>query len=183
MTATTVSKALAATRTAMGKDHQQQPDHDHDRAPEPGQCSAYGCPCRGTVDLGGSGRSACQWHAWAPQDRWQAITRGLNEHQWLIDFIGELYRLQYRGRNGEWLARADQFFETDPDCMPQGPERTRFNVYVWRLREELAFRAGSRKERPAPRPPMAQQEGWKPERTSQGARVHAVPVDEEGAFA
>jgi hypothetical protein len=183
MTATTVGKALAATRAAMGKGQDRAEQADNDHTPEPGQCTAYGCPCRGTVDLGGGGRAACSWHAWAPQDRWQAITRALNEHQWLIDFLGELYRLQYRGRTGEWVQRADQFFELDPDCMPQGPERTRFNVYVWRLREELGFRVGSRKERPVPRLPMAEQEGWRSERTPAPARARSVSAADEAVAA
>lgn len=178
---TTVSKALSATRAAMGKGNaqSQRADEDEDFAQSPGSCTAYGCPCRGTVDLGSSGRFNCSWHAWAPQDRWQAITQGLREHQWLLDFIGELQHAFYRGKNGDWLARAQQFFETDPYCQPTGSERLSFNRYVWRMREELSWRIGIRKERPEPREPMG-------DSASQGkatARAPAFsPAELEEAF-
>ena len=141
-----VSSALRATRQAMGKgdDDEQQP-----RAA--GACRADDCPCRGTVELGGSGRTFCSWHAWAPPQEWGEVTRKLLDHMWLIDFIGEVMRVHSRGKLTDWIARSDAFFATDPHCQPTGEERDRFAFYLWRLREELSWRVGVRKDRPEPR--------------------------------
>lgn len=170
-----VSAALRATRQAMGKgeDDEQQP-----RAA--GACRADDCPCRGSIDLGSSGRFFCSWHAWTPPPQWGEVTRQLRDHAWLIDFIGELMRIHSRGRLTDWQARAAQFFATDPVCLPNSDEKQAFNLYVWRLREELSWRVGVRKERPVPRVPMGHEEQPKP---AAPARAPALLSDElEEAF-
>lgn len=148
MTTMSASQALAATRAKLGRG---EPEPEHDHKPAPGQCHAFGCPCGASVDLGSGGRGVCSWHAWAQAANWQAVTQALNEHQWLIDFIGEVMRVHSRGRLTDWIARSDAFFATDPHCQPTGEERDRFSFYLWRLREELSWRVGVRKDRPEPR--------------------------------
>lgn len=118
-----------------------------------GACKAENCPCRGTMDLTTSGRSYCQWHAWALPNDWPRITQELEEHRWLIDFITEVEICSTRGRRGDWQAKARDFFRTDPHCQPSKVEIDRYNFYGWRLREELAWRIGVRKDRPSPRLP------------------------------
>lgn len=153
-----VSSALQATRRAMGKAE----DQDEGQPRSPGACRADGCPCQGSIDLGMSGRFFCSWHAWAPPPQWGDITQQLHQHAWLIDFIGELMRIHSRGRLTDWQARAAQFFATDPVCLPNASEKQRFNHYVWRLREELSWRVGLRKDRPVPRVPMGEEVPSKP---------------------
>jgi hypothetical protein len=123
---------------------------------DPGACRALGCPCRGTIDLGSSGRFYCAWHARTDGDKWPALTAALHSHQWLIDHIGEMQRLHSEAGTGKpWLAAADSFWRDQPELKPQGHERTTWGFYLWRLREELAYRVGARKEPPEPRVPLA----------------------------
>jgi hypothetical protein len=120
---------------------------------EAGGCSAYGCPCRGTVDLGHAGRFFCQWHAWIPSDRWPSVTDGLVAHRWFVDLIGELQRRHTAGDIKAAIAHATQVWRDEPEMQPEPLERANWNLYLWRLREELAHRIGVRKEKPQPRTP------------------------------
>lgn len=128
---------------------------------DPAGCRAVDCPCRGTVDLGNSGRFYCAWHAWSDSAKWPPITDELIRHRWMLDHIGELQRLHRAGGKATPWAHAADAFWTDPVMKPNQHERGAFEHYVWRLREELAFRVGSRKDRPAPLEPQAAQDGWK----------------------
>lgn len=144
-----VSDAIKATR-AKQSDGEGEPEFERSST----ACRALGCPCAGSIDIGRTSRFYCSWHAWAVPSDWPRITEQLLDHKWLIDFIGELTQSHDRGQRGDWQAKADEFFRTDPHCIPSSDERTRWNLYCWRLREELAWRIGVRKERPDPRPPM-----------------------------
>jgi hypothetical protein len=140
-----------------------------DKAQRIGGCEAYGCPCRGSVDLGSGGKFFCQWHAWADPSAWADVTASLEQHRWLIDHIEELQRLYAKPSKGApWIRVAETYWREQPEMMPTPVERTNWNFYLWRLREELAHRCGLRKERPVARKP--ERESWGP--------VQRVEVDE-----
>lgn len=123
-----------------------------DAAFDPMQCRAAGCPCTGTIDLGSSGRFLCAWHAWAPPERADALTLALRREQGLLDLIAELQALHRDGGKGApWVVRARQAWGTDEALQPTEGEARHWNLYLWRLREEVSFRVGLRADAPAPR--------------------------------
>ncbi len=118
-------------------------------------CKAYGCPCRGVIDLGGGFH--CTLHAYASPDKWPQLTSSIREHEWLLSFIGEMQDHHQRGKTTKELgALAATFWEVDPSMAPTPDEQKHWNWYLWRVREELAFRVGQRKDKPAPRVPQVQ---------------------------
>ncbi len=129
-----------------------QPDAEHD-ASGPMSCKAHGCPCTATLDLGGGWH--CQWHAYCSPDQWQGLTQQLREHTWLLEFITDLQMRHRRGEGSKVLvALATTFWAVDPYMAPTAEERQHWGRYLWRLREELAYRVGRRSERPEPREPQ-----------------------------
>lgn len=132
-----------------------------DRQPQaaersPLACTAYDCPCQGSIDAGGG--FVCPWHFGRSPDRWQEITRQLHQEQWLIDLVGELQRLYAEpGKGHPWIARAMVAFREEPDMQPTDEERRVWAFYLWRLREELAVRVGARADRPQPRRPQCEE--------------------------
>lgn len=130
------------------------PSRDLNAQPAPYQankagCHADGCPCRGVVSLGG-GPFTCRFHAWADGKDWARITSQLHGHRWFSEFIAEATRLQlYPTQKGRvWVSRAQEFWAEQPDMKPSEREAAHWSEYLWRLREELAFRVGARKDRP-----------------------------------
>lgn len=145
---TTAYQAVKAAQQAMGTTpHEARPT---------GQCFAPGCPCAASCSSGG-GRELCSWHARVHGDAWGTVTSELKAHQWLIDFIVELSVAHARGRLGAWQALAASFFRTEPRCQPAASEIASYPRYDWRMREELAYRVGVRKEPPEPRPPQSEE--------------------------
>jgi hypothetical protein len=150
-------------------------DDGHDDAFDPGACRASGCPCRGSVDLGSSGRFLCAWHAWAPPDKQHTVTHGLRSHRWLIDFIGEVQALYRDGAKGDpWIARAREFWLEEPRMQPTATEARHWSLYLWRLREDLSHRIGLRADAPVPRVRQCEEEGF-------AARAVAVQGEEVAA--
>lgn len=151
------------TATASVQERVRQamkPTAGPDAERDPAGCRAIDCPCNGSVDLGNSGRFYCSWHAWADGAKWPLITEELIRHRWMLDHMAELQRIRRTtGHGAPWVHAADAFW-TDPVMKPTPHERETFAHYLWRLREELAFRVGVRKDRPAPLVPQAAQEGW-----------------------
>ena len=141
------------TRDALGKG--ERAAQDAEAASDPSACRATGCPCRGTIDLGSGGRRTCSFHAWAQPDVWGDITEQLQAHRWLIDFIGEVKVLHARSKLGTWQAKARTYFAEHADMQPTALEAKHWPFYEWRLREDLAWRVGVRKDRPQPRVPQA----------------------------
>jgi hypothetical protein len=138
-----------------------QPDAD-DQAPaerSPMFCAAHGCPCTGETDPASTGRFFCRWHVGIAPDRWQETTRLLRSNGELITVISELQRLHTWGGKGQpWVHRARRAFAGEPDMQPTDLEVESWNFYLWRLREELAFRCEVRQDRPAPRVPQGREE-------------------------
>jgi hypothetical protein len=117
---------------------------------DPKQCSAYGCPCRATVNVGGNGW-ACTFHGFAEVDKWQDITRGIREHDWLLGLVSDVQRMDRQNQN--WRAFATQFWvNSDEHCIPHPKENAA--PYCERMIYELLWRIGQRKGRPVARIPQ-----------------------------
>lgn len=118
------------------------------------RCHADNCPCRGTVSLGG-GPFLCAYHGWADGRDWARITAALHQHAWFLEFIAEATRLHlYPDRKGRyWEARAREFWAEQPDMQPTPHECAHWPEYLQRLRHELGFRVGARKDRQEPKTP------------------------------
>ncbi len=113
------------------------------------KCSAYGCPCRATVNVGGSGW-ACFAHGFAPVDQWQSITSGINSHDWLLGLVAEVRKMDRA--NQSWRLFAMRFWEqSDLRCQPHPQESA--GPYCDRMLMELLYRIGQRKSAPEPRVP------------------------------
>ena len=114
---------------------------------DPRKCRAYGCPCAGSV--GTDGRLLCSFHADRNTSEWTEITTRLREHEWFMEFMRSLPKLN---TDAERIALADRFWDGIDDFMKPGPgERKRFGLYEQRLWYELMYRVGSRHSRPQPR--------------------------------
>jgi hypothetical protein len=114
----------------------------------PERCAASDCPCRATVQIGGA-RWCCSTHAYAPPERWPAITEGLRSHDWLIAFTSDILRMNRT--NEAWRAYALRFWDGQDDyCKPDPREEA--VPYFNRMKAELDYRLGLCK-RPAPRIP------------------------------
>ncbi|MEY5097573.1 MAG: hypothetical protein RJA36_292 [Pseudomonadota bacterium] len=143
-----------------------------DERPDPGRCLAHGCPLRGSIDPGSSGRFMCAAHAWVPADRWQAITHQLHEHRWMADHMRSLRADDMHTR---WRAAADAFWrEADPDMVPD-PHEGR-ELYLYRLHLDLLYRIGARLLKPGP---MVPQGHGRPKRP--GSLAGLLPMVEETA--
>jgi hypothetical protein len=122
----------------------------HGDPAEETRCAASGCPCRGVVSLEGS-RFLCTAHASIPADRWPMISERLRDHLWLIEFIGEMQKMDRQ--HGNWRDFARQFWQgTDDFCIPAKGENE--VPYQNRMRGELLHRCGLTAKRPEPRLPQ-----------------------------
>lgn len=116
-------------------------------ADDPRKCRAYGCPCAGSV--GTDGRLLCSFHNDRGTSEWPEITSRLREHDWFMEFMRSLPKLN---TDADRIALADRFWDGIDDHMKPGPgERQRFGLYEQRLWYELMYRVGSRQSRPQPR--------------------------------
>lgn len=118
---------------------------------DPTRCGAYGCKCRATINNAGTGW-LCFAHAFAPADRWQHITQGLHEHDWLLMLVQDVRKMD--AANQDWRGFSTQFWaNADTFCQPQAFENAQ--PYADRMLMELLHRIGERKQRPEPRSPHA----------------------------
>jgi len=139
-------KARARTTEEPKQDEQDQ-----------SKCKAYGCPCRATVNLAGSGW-ACYAHAFAAADSWPDITRGLRSHDWILGLVAQIRSMERayevplpKGQtHPSWREFAMRFWaDSDPYCQPRPFESA--TPYCDRMLYELLHRIGLRKTRPEPR--------------------------------
>ena len=127
----TSRQALTEMRGEMAKS--DQPERD------PAACEAFGCPCAATVNVGAGWQ--CAWHWGQTADCWQAITKSLREHKWLIDHISQMQRMHSRG-DAKCASMAMEFWEQQPEQQPNAHEQRNINAYIGRMRNELRHRAG-----------------------------------------
>lgn len=115
----------------------------------PVQCQAYGCPLRGTVDVGHTGRFMCRCHGWVTMDHWQAITAAIRAHDWVLRIIREV---QAAAPGKAWRRIAENGWADEPDMAPHTDETQA--LYVYRLVLDFEHRVGARSHKPEPMLPQ-----------------------------
>lgn len=125
---------------AAGFDGRQQPGTD------PTACAAHGCPLRGTIDLGGSGRYLCHGHAHAGLERWPAITQAIRQHEWMLRIVRDVKAAG--SRDTQWRKAAMLAWAVEPDMAPHAQETQA--LYVARLLQDFEHRVGARATKPQP---------------------------------
>ena len=123
-----------------------------DRA-DTGGCGANGCPQRGSIALGGSGRFLCACHAMVPSEQWPAVTHAIRQHQWMLDIIRDVKAAG--SRDLQWRKVAMLAWAVEPDMAPHAQETQA--LYVARLLQDFEHRVGARTTKPAP---MVAQHTW-----------------------
>ena len=114
-----------------------------DEPKQSGKCIAHGCPLPGSVSHDGS-RFLCSHHAWADAEKWQSITRGIREHDWLTGFICDIWPGKL---SREWREYATKFWEAVEPYMVLAEYETQV-MYLYRLHLSLAHRVGARADAP-----------------------------------
>lgn len=110
-------------------------------------CHAHGCPLRGTVDYGNSGRFFCTAHANTGPQQWSLITTAIREHLYLAQLIGDLQRMANAGE--DWAKFATDYWTGYDEAMVPNPdERRNPSAYLYRLLGEFQYRIGRRKGKP-----------------------------------
>lgn len=150
---------------AAGFDGRQQPGTD------PTACAAHGCPLRGTIDLGGSGRYLCHGHAMVTMDRWPAVTDGIRQHDWMLRIIRDIRAAG--SQHTQWRKVAMLAWAVEPEMVPDAQETQA--LYVARLVLDLEYRVGAREHKPAPQLPQHTMAEWAPK--------HAPAASIDGATA
>ena len=114
-----------------------QPEVDHRK------CSANGCRLDASVSIA-HGPFNCRYHAFADGSDWPKVTRGLQEHDWLLGFMADLEKIE---RRKDWREYATQFWcESEPAMVPDKAESR--ELYAYRVHLSLAFRVGARSKPP-----------------------------------
>lgn len=124
-------------------------------------CVADRCPCRATIVR--DGRGVCTWHDRGFGEASFGLSDRLEEHRDWLDLHSELMRIhggQRRGQTDAWVHRVRRFFAADESMHPTEHERKHIEAYLWRLREELAYRVGVEPNRPTPQVPMSRDPAW-----------------------
>ena len=150
---------------AAGFDGQQQP------ATDPGACTAHGCPLRGSVDVGNTGRYQCHCHAHATIDRWPAITQAIRQHDWMLRIIRDIKAVG--SRDLQWRKVAMLAWAVEPDMIPDAQETQA--LYVARLLQDFEHRVGAREHKPGPQVRQRTMPEWAPK--------HAPAASIDGATA
>lgn len=144
-TATPEARRTARQLAAAAREAPPAPEVD------PTRCPAYGCPLRGSVDQGGTGRFLCHCHAQVDMARWQEMTHLIRAHDWML----AITRQVKAAGSSEWRRAAALAWSIEPDMAPD-PQETQA-LYVARLVQDFEFRVGARREKPGP---MLPQRTW-----------------------
>lgn len=147
MTAPTTEARRTARQLAQAASSEAPRDVD------PTACAAHGCPLRGTIDLGGSGRYLCHGHAMVTMDRWPAVTDGIRQHDWMLRIIRDIR--DAGSRDIQWRRVAMLAWAVEPEMVPHQDETQA--LYVARLLQDFEYRVGARTTKPAP---MVAQHTW-----------------------
>lgn len=117
---------------------------EHAEPVDPTRCTAYGCPLRGSVDVGNTGRYQCHCHAQVDMARWQDVTHLIRAHEWMLDIVRQVKA----AGSSEWRRTAALAWSIEPDMAPD-PQETQA-LYVARLLLDFEFRVGARATKPQP---------------------------------
>lgn len=147
MTATATDPKRTARQLAAAARAEDPADVD------PTRCTAYGCPLRGSVDVGNTGRFQCHCHAHATIDRWPAITQAIRQHDWMLRIIRDVKAAG--SRDLQWRKVAMLAWAIEPEMVPHEQETQA--LYVARLLQDFEHRVGARATKPEP---MLPQRTW-----------------------
>lgn len=167
MTATATDPKRTARQLAAAARTEVQPPADVD----PTRCTAYGCPLRGSVDVGNTGRFQCHCHAHAGLERWPAITQAIRQHEWMLRIIRDVKAAG--ARDLQWRKVAMLAWAVEPDMIPDAQETQA--LYVARLLQDFEHRVGARDHKPAPQVRQRTMAEWAPK--------HAPAASIDGATA
>jgi hypothetical protein len=141
-TATPAARRTARQLAEAAREAAPAPDVD------PTRCPAWGCPLRGSVDPGGTGRFLCHCHAHVDMARWQEITHLIRAHEWMLAIVRQVKAAAH----GQWRRTAELAWSVEPDMGPH-PQETQA-LYVARMLMDFEWRVGARSDKPGPQLPQ-----------------------------
>lgn len=122
-----------------------------DDSPNTLDCFANGCPMAGGISTGG--RWVCAYHHQATSDTWPRVTEALRDAENIRVAIDEVMKIDMiswganvNGYPPKWQEFA-ALFDNDLELQPTEHEKIRKTKYEYRLRNELAIRAGLAKRK------------------------------------
>ena len=125
---------------------------------DPTRCTAYGCPLRGSVDVGNTGRFQCHCHAHAGLERWPAITQAIRQHEWMLRIIRDVKAAG--SQHTQWRKVAMLAWAVEPEMVPDADETQA--LYVARLLQDFEHRVGAREHKPGPQVRQRTMPEWAP---------------------
>jgi hypothetical protein len=122
-----------------------------DDSPNNHNCFANGCPMAGGISTGGNW--VCAYHHQALSTDWPRVTEALRECENIRVAINEVMKIDMiswgasvNGYPPKWQEFA-ALFDDHPELQPNEHEKIRKTKYEYRLRNELAIRAGLAKRK------------------------------------
>ena len=122
-----------------------------DEGPNTLNCHANGCPMAGGISTGG--RWVCAYHHQAQPTEWPRVTEALQDCENIRVAINEVMQIDMiswgsmvNGYPPKWQEFA-ALFDNEPELQPNEHEKIRKTKYEYRLRNELAIRAGLAKRK------------------------------------
>ena len=114
-------------------------------------CFANGCPMAGGISTGSNW--VCAYHHQATSDMWPRVTQALRDWDKIRLAINEIMKIDMiswgamiNGYPPKWQEFA-ALFDDEPELQPLEHEKIRKTKYEYRLRNELAIRAGLAKRK------------------------------------
>jgi hypothetical protein len=136
--------------TAKRKYHDSTESDGHE-GPNNHDCFANGCPMAGGISTGGNW--VCAYHHQATSDQWPRVTEALRDCEKIRLAINEVMQIDMiswgamiNGYPAKWQEFA-ALFDNEPELQPTEHEKIRKTKYEYRLRNELAIRAGLAKRK------------------------------------
>ena len=114
-------------------------------------CFANGCPMAGGISTGGNW--VCAYHHQATSDQWPRVTEALRDAEAIRLAITEVMKIDmisWGANSGGYPPKWQEFaalFDDYPELQPTEHEKIRKTKYEYRLRNELAIRAGLAKRK------------------------------------
>jgi hypothetical protein len=122
-----------------------------DDGPNSHYCFANGCPMAGGIST--SGHWVCAYHHQGQSEDWPRVTQALRECENIRLAITEVMKIDMiswgaavNGYPPKWQEFA-ALFDDEPELQPTEHEKIRKTKYEYRLRNELAIRAGLAKRK------------------------------------
>jgi len=122
-----------------------------DEGPNNHNCFANGCPMAGSISTGG--HWVCAYHHQSLPTEWPRVTESLRDCEKIRLAINEVmvidmisWGAKVNGYPPKWQEFA-ALFDNEPELQPKEHEIIRKTKYEYRLRNELAIRAGLAKRK------------------------------------